>query len=92
MNSTQGHCWPHTSTDHGGRTTPFFPTLSCAPHPSPQGHRVVVMDIRGAGDSSLGFTDYSPLAVARDAAEVLRQLAPPPGPAGVVVMGNSFAG
>ena len=51
------------------------------------GYRVVTLDIRGHGESSVGWNDYSAEAVARDAVALIRHLAA--GPA--VVLGNSFA-
>ena len=51
------------------------------------GCRVVTMDVRGFGQSSPEWSDYSARAVGRDAVAILRQLAD--GPA--VIMGNSFA-
>jgi len=37
------------------------------------GYRVLLMDLRGHGDSSVGFADYSPKAFAEDALTVLDQ-------------------
>lgn len=51
------------------------------------GYRVVTMDIRGHGDSSVAWDDYSARAVGRDALELIRHLQA--GPA--VILGNSFA-
>jgi pimeloyl-ACP methyl ester carboxylesterase len=50
------------------------------------GHRVVTMDIRGHGESSASWQDYSPRAVGEDIIALLRRLGG--GPA--VVVGESF--
>lgn len=51
------------------------------------GCRVVTMDVRGLGESSAEWPDYSARAVGRDAIFILQQLGA--GPA--TIMGNSFA-
>lgn len=51
------------------------------------GYRVVTMDIRGHGDSSVAWDDYSAYAVGHDALELIQHLQA--GPA--VILGNSFA-
>lgn len=51
------------------------------------GYRVITMDARGFGESSVNWNDYSARAVGRDAVAVLKHLAA--GPA--TIMGNSFA-
>lgn len=51
------------------------------------GYRVVTMDVRGFGDTSARWSDYSAHAVGRDALALLNHLNA--GPA--VVLGNSFA-
>ena len=51
------------------------------------GYRIVTMDVRGQGGSSVDWSDYSARAVAQDAAALLRHLNA--GPA--IVIGNSFA-
>lgn len=51
------------------------------------GYRVVTMDVRGHGESSAGWADYSAHAVGRDALALIDHLAA--GPA--VILGNSFA-
>jgi pimeloyl-ACP methyl ester carboxylesterase len=51
------------------------------------GYRVITMDVRGFGESSAEWTDYSARAVGRDALELLKHLNT--GPA--VILGNSFA-
>jgi pimeloyl-ACP methyl ester carboxylesterase len=51
------------------------------------GYRVVTMDVRGFGETSPHWTDYSAHAVGRDALAVLAHLKA--GPA--VILGNSFA-
>lgn len=51
------------------------------------GCRVVTMDVRGFGESSAEWPDYSARAVSRDAISILQQLGA--GPA--TIMGNSFA-
>lgn len=51
------------------------------------GCRVVTMDVRGFGESSAEWPDYSARAVGRDAISILQQLGA--GPA--TIMGNSFA-
>ncbi|EWM16328.1 alpha/beta fold hydrolase [Kutzneria sp. 744] len=51
------------------------------------GYRVVTTDIRGCGESSAEFTDYSPEAVGADALALLRHLGRP-----AVVLGHSYAG
>jgi pimeloyl-ACP methyl ester carboxylesterase len=50
------------------------------------GYRVVTMDIRGHGETTAGWEDYSPAAVGDDLVALLRQLAA--GPA--VLVGESF--
>jgi pimeloyl-ACP methyl ester carboxylesterase len=57
------------------------PVLRCA------GYRVVTMDVRGFGETSARWDDYSAHAVGRDALALLRHLNA--GPA--VILGNSFA-
>ncbi|MGI5177560.1 alpha/beta fold hydrolase [Dactylosporangium sp. CA-152071] len=52
------------------------------------GHRVVTMDLRGAGSSDAVWSDYSPEAIARDAVALLRHL--DAGPA--VLLTNSYTG
>ncbi len=51
------------------------------------GYRVVTMDIRGHGESSTAWDDYSAYAIAHDALAVIKHLQA--GPA--VILGNSFA-
>lgn len=51
------------------------------------GYRVVTMDVRGHGETSARWSDYSSQAVGRDAVALIEHLGA--GPA--VVMGNSFA-
>jgi pimeloyl-ACP methyl ester carboxylesterase len=51
------------------------------------GYRVVTMDVRGFGDTSARWSDYSAHAVGRDALALLEHLNA--GPA--VILGNSFA-
>ncbi|MHB8381012.1 MAG: alpha/beta fold hydrolase [Candidatus Binataceae bacterium] len=52
------------------------------------GFRVVTMDLRGMGDSSVGWPDYSPAAVGGDIVAMVRHL----GAQHVFIAGNSFAG
>lgn len=51
------------------------------------GYRVVTMDVRGHGETTVHWSDYSAHAVGRDAVALIRHLGA--GPA--VVLGNSFA-
>lgn len=51
------------------------------------GYRVVTMDVRGHGDTSARWADYSARAVGRDAQALIGHLGAGP----VVVLGNSFA-
>ncbi|TDC85561.1 alpha/beta hydrolase [Actinomadura sp. 7K507] len=51
------------------------------------GHRVAAVDLRGSGESSVGWPDWSRTAVAGDLLAVIRHLG---GPA--VVVGHSFSG
>jgi pimeloyl-ACP methyl ester carboxylesterase len=51
------------------------------------GYRVVTMDVRGFGDTSARWNDYSAHAVGRDALALIKHLQA--GPA--VILGNSFA-
>ncbi|HEX5338696.1 MAG TPA: alpha/beta hydrolase [Gallionella sp.] len=51
------------------------------------GYRVATMDIRGAGESSVQWADYSAKAVGRDALALLRHL----GEERAFIFGNSFA-
>lgn len=51
------------------------------------GHRVVTMDLRGHGESTAGWDDYSPEAVGRDIVALLRHL----GLNRSVLVGTSFA-
>ena len=51
------------------------------------GYRVVTMDVRGCGETSADWNDYSAHAVGRDALAILEDLNA--GPA--VILGNSFA-
>ncbi|MFJ4680770.1 alpha/beta fold hydrolase [Kitasatospora sp. NPDC088783] len=52
------------------------------------GHRVVSMDLRGMGESSTGFTDHSPAAIAEDLAALLDHL----DLRGAVLVGSSYTG
>ncbi|WP_433218175.1 alpha/beta fold hydrolase [Dactylosporangium sp. CS-047395] len=61
---------------------PFVPELTA------RGYRVVTMDLRGQGESSAVWSDYSAQAVARDAIALLRRLNA--GPA--VLFTNSYTG
>lgn len=51
------------------------------------GYRVVTMDVRGHGESSANWPDYSARAVGSDALALIRQL----GAGKAVILGNSFA-
>lgn len=51
------------------------------------GYRVVTMDLRGHGESSAGWPDYSPAAVAGDVLALIEALAAGP----VTLVGTSFA-
>jgi pimeloyl-ACP methyl ester carboxylesterase len=51
------------------------------------GYRVVTMDVRGFGDSSARWNDYSARAVGSDALALMDHL----GAASAVILGNSFA-
>lgn len=51
------------------------------------GHRVVTMDVRGFGETSAYWKDYSAHAIGRDALAILAE----PNVASAVVIGNSFA-
>ena len=51
------------------------------------GYRVVTMDVRGQGESSVKWDDYSARAAAQDVLALLEKLDAP----SAVVMGNSFA-
>lgn len=57
------------------------PNLICA------GYRVVTMDVRGQGESSTNWNDYSAKAVAEDALALIEHL----GVAKAFIIGNSFA-
>ncbi|MEV7215952.1 alpha/beta hydrolase [Kitasatospora cineracea] len=52
------------------------------------GHRVVTMDLRGMGESSTGFTDHTPAALAEDLAALLAHL----DLRGAVLVGSSYTG
>ncbi|MEV4615164.1 alpha/beta hydrolase [Kitasatospora sp. NPDC049258] len=52
------------------------------------GHRVITMDLRGLGESSTGFTDHSPAAIAEDVLALLDHL----GIDRAVLVGNSYTG
>ncbi|WP_073818399.1 alpha/beta fold hydrolase [Kitasatospora sp. CB01950] len=52
------------------------------------GHRVVTMDLRGLGESSTGFTDHTPAAIAEDLVVLLDHL----DLRGAVLAGNSYTG
>ena len=52
------------------------------------GLRVVTMDLRGMGDSSVDWPDYSPAAVGGDIVAMVRHLGAPH----AFIVGNSFAG
>ncbi|MEU3269691.1 alpha/beta hydrolase [Saccharomonospora sp. NPDC006951] len=52
------------------------------------GYRVVTMDLRGAGESSAPWPDYSTTAVASDVLALVRHLDAGP----VVLLGNSYTG
>ncbi len=59
-----------------------------APLLSAAGHRVVTMDLRGMGESSTGFTDHTPAAIAEDLAALLAHL----DLRGAVLVGSSYTG
>ncbi|ROR42823.1 alpha/beta fold hydrolase [Kitasatospora cineracea] len=59
-----------------------------APLLSAAGHRVVTMDLRGMGESSTGFTDHTPAAIAEDLAALLAHL----DLRGTVLVGSSYTG
>ncbi|WP_371480134.1 alpha/beta fold hydrolase [Kitasatospora sp. NBC_00315] len=52
------------------------------------GHRVVTMDLRGFGDASIAWDDYSPAAIATDALALLDHL----GIGRAVLVGHSYTG
>ncbi|MFI6447362.1 alpha/beta fold hydrolase [Kitasatospora sp. NPDC050543] len=52
------------------------------------GHRVITLDLRGFGESSIAWDDYSPAAIAIDALALLDHL----GIERAVLAGNSYAG
>src|SRR5260221_8939859 len=52
------------------------------------GFRVITMDLRGLGDSSIGWSDYSAASVGGDIVALIEQL----GISGAFVVGNSMAG
>ena len=52
------------------------------------GFRVVTLDLRGMGDSSVGWPDYSPAAVGSDVVAMIRHL----NVGRAFIVGNSFAG
>ena len=52
------------------------------------GHRVVTMDLRGMGESSTGFTDHTPAAIADDLVALLAHL----DLRGAVLVGSSYTG
>ena len=58
-----------------------------APHLQQAGYRVITMDVRGFGETSARWDDYSAHAVGRDALALIEHL--DAGPA--VILGNSFA-
>lgn len=60
---------------------------SLAPQLAAEGYRVVTADLRGHGESSVGWQDYSAGAICEDILSLVRHLNA--GPA--VVVGNSFA-
>ncbi|MEV4560416.1 alpha/beta hydrolase [Kitasatospora sp. NPDC049285] len=59
-----------------------------APLLSAAGHRVVTMDLRGMGETSTGFADYSPAAIADDLVALLAHL----DLRGAVLVGSSYTG
>ncbi|MFD7731550.1 alpha/beta fold hydrolase [Kitasatospora phosalacinea] len=59
-----------------------------APLLSAAGHRVVTMDLRGMGESSTGFTDHTPAALADDLVALLAHL----DLRGAVLVGSSYTG
>lgn len=58
-----------------------------APALAQAGYRVVTMDVRGHGETSARWQDYSARAVGRDALALMRHL----GASQAVILGNSFA-
>jgi len=58
-----------------------------APLLAAAGHRVVTTDMRGCGESSARFADYSPEAVGADAVALLRHLGRP-----AILIGHSYTG
>jgi len=59
-----------------------------APHLAAAGYHVATMDLRGHGDSSVGWADYGYTAIAGDALALVRAL--DAGPA--ILVGNSYGG
>ncbi|MFI9388914.1 alpha/beta fold hydrolase [Kutzneria sp. NPDC052558] len=58
-----------------------------APRLAAAGYRVVTSDMRGCGESSAEFTDYSPDAVGADTVALLRHLGRP-----AILIGHSYTG
>ncbi len=58
-----------------------------APKLAAAGYRVVTTDMRGCGESSARFTDYSPEAVGADTVALLRHLGRP-----AILIGHSYTG
>ncbi len=52
------------------------------------GHRVITLDVRGFGESSIAWTDYSPAAIAEDTLALLDHL----GIERAALVGNSYTG
>ena len=83
-----------TNSTPGLRTTNPHSLNSFSPSPHPpqphsQGHRVLLADLRGFGESSAGFLTYTPLNVSADIIAILRYLgiAKP-----VILVANSLSG
>jgi pimeloyl-ACP methyl ester carboxylesterase len=57
------------------------------PYLTKAGYRVVTMDVRGQGESSVQWNDYSAHAAGRDVLALMRDLQAP----SAIVIGNSFA-
>ena len=57
--------------------------------PTPAGHRVATLDLRGHGESSTGWPDHSETAVAEDMIALVEHLGPG---SRAVLVGSSYSG
>lgn len=93
--TTEGGAIAYDDTEGSGQLVIALPGMGDLRHQyrylrpflSHAGYRVVTMDVRGQGESSVEWSDYSAHAAARDVLALMNKL----GATSAIVIGNSFA-